>query len=344
MQSSINWWPGNLRPYESSEGFLARFCALNGISPEEAFQFFGSQFQLDLKPSPLDLNTIADKLGEYPAMVDSMYWSDRGLWHFNLPWGKEDKSGQQIQYCSECLKLGYHSCLHKLRWLARCPFHGTALCQQPVDLGFGNRDIRRVRKVVQLLSLQGSEWRAGDANRFGFESAGEASTLVGWLQAVTAASRELEGKLIWESDSFYANNDITLADLVGQLHSMAPVPDKLLSYLIPFEHSWQLQKARFDMPVVLQLAEVAGVISVGRLFQLYKSVVLASGKESAYKQALADVQKSLIGGHTHCQCTWGSRKMAQPRDGSGAILMVGHAAIAFAPTNGFSRQSNVPLG
>lgn len=36
---SVNWWPGNLRPYESRLSFLARFAKLNGLGDRACLNF-----------------------------------------------------------------------------------------------------------------------------------------------------------------------------------------------------------------------------------------------------------------------------------------------------------------
>lgn len=38
---TINWWTGNLPPYESIMSFLTRFCVLNRITIEQATQYLG---------------------------------------------------------------------------------------------------------------------------------------------------------------------------------------------------------------------------------------------------------------------------------------------------------------
>ena len=157
--SPLNWWRGNLRPYESGGSFIARFCKLNGISPRACLDFFGDEFKrFAWHGEPLsndEIQRIALLLDEPLEVLDSvcnptLSLCDAGVYTVRPP---QRIWRWSVFICPHCAEVGFHSYLHELVWLKCCPFHGVPLRQE-------NRlDIRASTKFDTYIASLSSTFR-----------------------------------------------------------------------------------------------------------------------------------------------------------------------------------------
>ncbi|WP_176072378.1 hypothetical protein [Paraburkholderia mimosarum] len=130
---SVNWWPGNLRPYESRLSVVVRFRELNGISSHRCLNFLNVTLDSDSSLPQEEAARLSKILHE--ALPDvraifspSIVFANCG--RYAPP--PDRRARHSVRYCDECAQRGYHSYLHELNWLSRCPFH---MCELKVAVG-----------------------------------------------------------------------------------------------------------------------------------------------------------------------------------------------------------------
>lgn len=149
----INWWPGALRPFESALSFASRFCELNAISLAQYELFFGIDANSAGKLATHDIQRIASLLDEDEELVQSVFCQP-----ISVSDCVEHRSPQlrnrlgDIQYCPKCIELGYHSYVHEMPWLAKCPFHLVSLhTAQPAIPHSGPTRLKRMKALRKRL-------------------------------------------------------------------------------------------------------------------------------------------------------------------------------------------------
>lgn len=128
-------------------GAFARVVRLNHISAKGYYSAFGLRNRRNddlfrrLTFSGISRSTVARALSlTSKATLDIAPW---------LPFQFDPehlKDGWSFRYCPSCLRQGFHSLLHQLPWIDRCPWHATrllakcAICASSLAL---NADARR---------------------------------------------------------------------------------------------------------------------------------------------------------------------------------------------------------
>ncbi|MCC6561433.1 MAG: hypothetical protein IT478_08755 [Xanthomonadales bacterium] len=135
----------------SAFGAVVRIARLNQFSRADQFAAFGFRSLQSEDPT---------KVLTFSAKRKFSLWSALGcdatvscLWDIE-PWtpfqGSDvwDKIPWRLRICPCCMRHGYHSLLFQMPWLARCPWHRTALidacrrCKQPfMDASIGTRPL-----------------------------------------------------------------------------------------------------------------------------------------------------------------------------------------------------------
>ena len=116
-------------PATSAFGMLARLVRLNACEPVDLFRLFGirSRRSDDLAavmtfstPRQVAL-ARALRLPSVPPTWSLEVWLpfQSSLDIFSAEW--------IFRYCPQCIHSGYHTLLHQLSWIHRCPWHGAAL-------------------------------------------------------------------------------------------------------------------------------------------------------------------------------------------------------------------------
>lgn len=120
----FTWCPSLFRPYESAWALTHRFCALNLLSRKECRTLLydviknhkGSPTHVELHP-----NVLESVLGISQASIETLQSDYYALELFSTP-------SFYLQYCPECIRVGYHSPLHQSPALKLCPIHRRDLC------------------------------------------------------------------------------------------------------------------------------------------------------------------------------------------------------------------------
>jgi hypothetical protein len=115
-------------PGISAFGAFARVVRLNHISPKGYFSAFGlrnrrdEDLSLRLTFSETSRNKVAEALSLTPAAaLDPVIW---------LPFQGGSscmEASWSFRYCPACLRQGFHTLLHQLPWVCRCPWHRMRL-------------------------------------------------------------------------------------------------------------------------------------------------------------------------------------------------------------------------
>ncbi|MBB6337923.1 hypothetical protein FHR59_002133 [Xanthomonas arboricola] len=116
-------------PATSAFGLLARLVRLNALDPIDLFRLFGirSRRADDLS----ELMTFSEV--RQAALARALHlptvpqtWNLTAWFPFQGP-SSILKTGWALRYCPQCMHSGYHTLLHQLPWIQRCPWHGVAL-------------------------------------------------------------------------------------------------------------------------------------------------------------------------------------------------------------------------
>lgn len=116
-------------PATSAFGLLARVVRLNALEPIDLFRLFGIRSRRADDLSELMTFSEARQAAlaralQLPAAPPT--WNLTAWFPFQA---SSDilRNGWSLRYCPECMLAGYHSLLHQLPWIHRCPWHGVAL-------------------------------------------------------------------------------------------------------------------------------------------------------------------------------------------------------------------------
>lgn len=308
---SINWWRGALRPFESLRSFAARFCVLNGIDIKEFENFFGIQAAEQRQLCDGDLCKIASILGEDLDFIKSTFLplikaddslADRRLRSLQKHWG--------IQYCRQCVRLGYHSYFHEIPWLRRCPFHFCELDYESHGSVISGRLIR-FRGIDTIIRLMMSNcrfwprWNDGDRAATVFRHNPYVRLLSDWLVNVrTSAQKKVSGR-IWLSDGQIELQEGSYEHFMARLKSLEKVPSLLEDLFQTNKIKWHFTTYRYPSGTRKELLRAIKYAPLQMIFYLYKCVCAYSGRPQDFVMRLSSAQAMLREMHGECHCTWG---------------------------------------
>ena len=116
-------------PETSAFGLLARVVRLNALEPVDLFRLFGIRCRRaddlsELMTFSEARQTALARAMRLPAVPPT--WNLTAWFPFQAP-SDILKTGWALRYCPQCIHAGYHTLLHQLPWIQRCPWHGVAL-------------------------------------------------------------------------------------------------------------------------------------------------------------------------------------------------------------------------
>jgi len=303
---SINWWSGNLRAYESKTSFFARFCELNGVSLKTCCEFLGVGWNHYISLTSADLKRIAFLLNEDLRLVKTVFVPTVSLkqcGHYGLPWS--EFNSQSVQYCKECAKQGYHSYLHEVKWLAKCPFHETDLntCYPPRRVG--TVDAQRMAALKHIMRSSFREWPNAIDGCFTIHEQGRFRRLAAWTRSVSDAATRSSHSEIWDSDEFPYNSAASLAQVIGQLRTFVPMPKVIKPLFTEIGETWHTEIRRFPLAAKSELARLKSRLRFGSIFDFYISVSARSANPPPYIKQLRAYQNAIRVRHGACHCRWG---------------------------------------
>lgn len=299
---SINWWPDNLRPYESALSLVARFCAFNRISARAGSAFLGIEPHHPGFPSDDDVARVSSLLREDPARLADVLQQTLDLQEcgtYAPP--PVDSHEASVRYCAACAQHGYHSYLHEMPWLANCPVHRVALTTVPAD-GTGTIGARRIRELKRLMQGHCAAW-PDFAPAFPTREPGALLMLASWAHDACEAAKRMQAGELWRSEAGTHRGEVTMTQALGQLHTLTPLPTELEPLLADRGGAWVVHQARFPRAVSRELARLGERgLRFDSLFAFYKdSGDTSEGSPAWYCQA---VQQQIRQRHGTCGCRW----------------------------------------
>lgn len=116
-------------PATSAFGILARVVRLNALEPIDLFRLLGIRTRraddlsevMTFSEARQTALARALRLAATPSTWNLTAW---------FPFQSSSdilKPGWVLRYCPQCMYSGYHTLLHQLPWIHRCPWHGVAL-------------------------------------------------------------------------------------------------------------------------------------------------------------------------------------------------------------------------
>ncbi|WP_157664850.1 hypothetical protein [Bordetella genomosp. 9] len=326
MQSypSVNWWPGLLRPHESRLSLVAKFCALNGITVAQCKDYFSIDFGSPVLLAASQVKRIACLLNEDLDVVKTVFRSPLerpSLGEYRLP--PINERCRSFRYCEGCARFGYHSYLHELPWLFRCPFHLTELSTAEGSWRL-NLSIMgsRVTALSRAMQARCAAWPRTSSELL--EGACRVAALEQWVRRVGRTVARTQGNCLWKSDPDpYGGGDL-LAQTLGQLHALCPIPDTVAPLVTPpvapwgkssaesltapltppCGPAWRLEVQHFSPAVRDALIKAMPGLGVEPLFYVYNRLGAVCAPRAPFVTRLKVVQRRLRQRHRVCKCQW----------------------------------------
>lgn len=309
MAVRINWGRGRLLKYESIGAFVAKFCALNGVSPVRAATFLRARTGDAWPPTMLaepELGRLARLLDEPLRVMRTVFATRLSLADSTL-FAVEDpkETGRRtLRYCPDCAAAGYHSQVHELRWLRSCPFHGTPIQIWSATKPHGSGIFARyVSDLTSLLRGMAPQWPA--APRPSVAPASPAFRhLLQWRIGVQHIAETLTVKHLWSSDSSAYSARDSIGTGVGRLHALHRVPAKILSCFADFEQDWTMRCTPIAPETAVALRKVLAYTDFDHLLWFYKRNSALSANPPDYLARLQRAQSHLESRHRRDGCAW----------------------------------------
>ncbi|WP_288841666.1 hypothetical protein [uncultured Deefgea sp.] len=303
---TINWWPGNLPPYESITSFLTRFCDLNRLTLNQAETYLGLALHRDYTDA--DVARVAGLLNEDPFIVRSVLkpsfkFNNFGL--YALPTRKTN--GHSIRYCEKCAALGYHSDLHEIEYLQKCPFHMIDLRKSYYVGNSGSWTQRNMKAVQEIMCLSSKTWPAVKGSDCAIDELGQLKQLSEWLTKASNAAIQLSQGQIWffgEDD--YSRDEIPLGQAIGQLRTLSPMPETIESLFVEVGEPWELVTNKFPRKVNTEWIKLRSHMPFCDLLDFYKKISGHSSHPPRFIILCREAQALINARHgSKCHCCWG---------------------------------------
>lgn len=305
----INWWPGALRPFESTLSFSTRFCELNAINLAQYQCFFGVELSNEGQLPYSDICRIASLLNEDVNVVKSVF--DQSV---RVSDGVEHRSPalnrlSELQYCSKCVELGFHSYIHEMPWLAKCPFHLTTLTKTYCPgVPRGASQMQRMVTLRELMVSSCRTWpRPNRADLHVAELVDNAylQSLTCWIKSAGRSADRLSTGQIWDSGQYNNYAEKSYAHSIGRLRRLEKMPRLIEPLFTTIGEKWTLVIRHFSLDVKNELQRLREFAPFWRIFSFYKSAGARSNNPPAFIAKLHLAQKMLKKRHGTCQCGWG---------------------------------------
>jgi len=301
----VNWGHGRLRSLESIASFSATFCNLNGICLLELSKFLKGYLDVpQWPPSSLDahalrqLCALLDESEEVVASVISPL-----AWQNEHPILREIQFGvrhdDDLHFCPECVAQGYHSALHEVSWLSRCPIHRASLSRSPVAAAGGNRFHLYCGALTTCLSDAKTGWPqspTGDDIDWSMRTQ-PLIDIVAWTTRSMAELARL-GEVIWVAGQ--QGVDIDRATAVGIMEALAPAPTWFDQVAIPHQ-TLQLNVEHFDASALTAVQSTG--LAINELCWLYRLTNLTFRRREIEPRLLY-LNNWLTKNHRKCKCAW----------------------------------------
>ncbi|HJV85215.1 MAG TPA: hypothetical protein VJ698_07040 [Noviherbaspirillum sp.] len=303
---SFNWWRGNLRPYESVISFVARFCAMNGITVQQYNQLFGYEFGHENRLCDADLERIAMLLNEDLHLVESVFrpnltLDNCGRYGPVLATPRSDS----VRYCKECSTRGYHSYLHEVHWLAKCPFHLCDLqtCFSPKQ--GGTIWMRKLAALKLAMTSACAHWPVAKREAVPGSTSKQFDCLAAWIKSASGAASRLSHGQFWDSGEGEFVVDSLLSQEMGRLRALEPMPKFIESLFSNIGEATHIEIRRFPLEARIELDRCKGAIPFPILLDFFKRLGACSKNPPPFIAKRKAAQDAIRGRHMTCGCQWG---------------------------------------
>lgn len=302
---SVNWWPGSLRPYESRLSIVVRFRELNGISSHRCLNFLNVSLDSDSSLPQEEAVRLSEILHEalpdvLAILSPSLVFANCG--HYSPPQNRRDR--HWVRYCDACARCGYHSYLHELNWLFRCPFHMCELKDARVGMHAGSVAAGHMATLKIVMQEQCRSWPHCD-NSFPSNDGEYLSLLRDWVARVSLIASCMSRREIWRSgdDGFLGN--LSLAQAFGQLRALVPMPEVIESLLAEAGDTWGMESCQFPKQTRIRLEDLRSRgLEFGRVLDFYKCIGALPATPPSFFTCAMRAQDCLRERHGTCRCEW----------------------------------------
>ncbi|MBP1931949.1 hypothetical protein [Ammoniphilus resinae] len=147
-ERNITWNHAWISPYESLWGIFEKFKFANRATVKDIYHLFGTEYVRNLKSSTIGRphrdcvrlsgldNDLVESAFSCPLLeinsqnIDQLF----GIMP-NHPFKRDSFIRNELFFCPECIKSGFHSLFHQFKLLHKCPYH-----QIPLHKGCPNCD------------------------------------------------------------------------------------------------------------------------------------------------------------------------------------------------------------
>jgi hypothetical protein len=298
----INWWLGNLYPYESVLSFAARFCTLNSINIRQLYEYFKIHSHCELSLSEDQIVRIAKKLGDDTDIARTVFSTiDDRLYHLRYR-PSSSKRRREIRYCEDCIRNGYHSCLHEVGWIYKCPLHQCELKTATIDAAGVIFELK-FNVLTNLMRQHCNAWPFGSENLFFLREMEKIYSIENWIvEANNSISQDAHNE-VWVS-RLSGNSLPPLSQVFGQIISLKAPPKSIAPIFSDFSQGWSIKKNYFNNEIKDELHRVTSLLCIDDVFRLYKYVKAFSEIKSPFSSKLKSAQEIIKSKHSKCECNW----------------------------------------
>jgi hypothetical protein len=307
MQSfpRINWWHGDLRPYESVISFFARFCKKNGTSVYKSCEFFNiSPYNIEQLTDD-EIERIALVLNEDLSVAQTVFRPSVKLnarSHYGLTYIKLEAN--TLRYCEECAKHGYHSYLHEEVWLTKCPFHSIDLRTFVLDNKTGKILTRRLSVLKKVMESTCKNWPIATIDHFDLYKKDFFDVIVTWVKNANHTGTKFANEEIWTSNRTCFDGEGALNNVIARLNLIAPIPKTIRPFIIGTNEHWHMEIRRFSGEIKSELDCLNINTKFSPAFDIYKNVCSRSDDPPPYFDILLAAKKAIRERHSDCHCKW----------------------------------------
>lgn len=303
----INWWSGNLRYHESIVSFLTRFCNLNFINLKRCREYFDFYFDGNRRLAATDIRRLSEYLNEPLDVVQTVFSPSITVERC----GSYSATSQEwdpysLRYCEACAQRGYHSYLHEVGWLKKCPFHARDLTVTSTMGHSGPVMVRRMAALKQVMQTACKSWPRSERNACFEKLRGECfENLVNWIARVRRVADQLSSNELWYSDTGSRAGALSVAQAVGQLRTFEPLPRIVEPLFADLGQQWRVEIRRFPEETKLELARLKPDLDFSTIFAFYKRISAFSTTPPPFVTHLRAIQALIRAEHGTCRCRWG---------------------------------------
>ncbi|REE06505.1 hypothetical protein B0G71_8181 [Paraburkholderia sp. BL27I4N3] len=222
--------------------------------------------------------------------------------HYAPPRNRRDR--HRVRYCDACAQRGYHSYLHELSWVSRCPFHMCELKDAWVGVHADSVAAGHMAALNVVMQERCRSWPHCD-NSFPSAEDGYLSLLGDWVTRASLAAESRSGREIWRSEDDGFPGDLSLAQAFGQLRALVPMPEAIESLFAEAGDTWGMETCQFPQQTRIKLEQFQSRgLGFARIFDFYKCIGAFSAAWPSFVTRARHAQDSLRERHGICRCEW----------------------------------------